>query len=172
MSRAEAQRAQEVIRDAGGRVVGRTRLQKIAYILTASGLDNTFSFSYKHYGPFSEELATAAREAQLLGLVNETEHVAGWGGSYSVFQVNQAAAPEGVSEARLSLARLAAQADAAALELAATALFLSKEGVAHPWEETERRKPEKATQGRLQAAKALYQQFRQIVAPEPWPNIP
>ncbi|WP_156938181.1 hypothetical protein [Mesorhizobium sp. WSM3626] len=170
MSRAEAQIAREIIRDAGGRVVGRTRLQKIAYVLSASGLYNSFTFSYKHYGPFSEELATAAREAKLLGLVDETEQMAAWGGSYSIFHVN-ADIPAEVPQARLGLARLAAQADAIALELAATALFLSKEGIDDPWEETERRKPEKADQVHLQAAKDLYLQFRQIPAPEPWPNI-
>ncbi|MGX5849806.1 hypothetical protein ACWGTO_22275 [Mesorhizobium sp. PL10] len=170
MSRAEAQRAQEIVRDAGGRVVGRTRLQKIAYVLTASGLDDAFRFSYKHYGPFSDDLASAAREAKLLGMINETEQTAGWGGSYSIFQVNQDV-PVGVPQARVSLARLAAHADAIALELAATALFLSKEGIADPWEETERRKPEKANPNHLLAARELYHQFRQIEAPTPWPNI-
>ncbi|RWP18202.1 MAG: hypothetical protein EOR00_12620 [Mesorhizobium sp.] len=170
MSRTEAKKAQELVRDSGGRVVGRTRLQKIGYILSASGLDDAFQFSYKHYGPFSEDLATATREAKLLGLMKETEQVAAWGGSYSIFQA-QEPIPAEVQPARRNLANLAAQADSVELELAATALFLSKEGIEDPWEETERRKPEKADQGRLEAAKELYQQLRAIPVPVPLPNI-
>jgi hypothetical protein len=32
------QKAAEIVRDAGGRIVGRTKLQKIAYLLELSGL--------------------------------------------------------------------------------------------------------------------------------------
>ncbi|AQT44830.1 hypothetical protein BBC0244_011230 [Bartonella apihabitans] len=58
---------------AGGEIVGRTRFQKIVYLLTATGLENKFPFAYKHYGPYSEELALAAREAALLDFIDEEE---------------------------------------------------------------------------------------------------
>lgn len=169
MSRLEATNAKNIVRDAGGRIVGRTRLQKVAFLLTASGLDDSFEFTYKHYGPFSEDLASAAREADLLGLLNESEHVANWGGVYSVFQVNEPA-PDDLMPSRRALASLAAQADAIELELAATALFLSSD-YTDPWEETARRKPEKIGQGRIEKAKALYQSFCTIQTPTPWPAI-
>lgn len=169
MSRLEATKAKDIVRDAGGRIVGRTRLQKVAFLLRASGLDNSFEFTYKHYGPFSEELANAAREADLLGLLNETEQVANWGGVYSVFQVEEPV-PDDLMPSRRALASLAAQADAVELELAATALFLSKD-YPDPWEETARRKPEKVGHGRLERAKVLYQGFCAIQTPTAWPAI-
>lgn len=170
MSRHEAQRAKEIVRDAGGRVVGRTRLQKLGYFLAASGLEDLFNFSYKHYGPFSDGLATASREADLLGLLTETEHLTSWGGTYSIFQVNEPI-PENILHARRQLGDLAAQADAVELELAATALFLAQEGFQDPWQETRRRKPEKADGDRLANARLLYQQFRAIQTPTPLPDI-
>ena len=67
----EAKKVAAIIADAGGRVVGRTRLQKVAYFLNVTGLEDTFSFSYKHYGPYSEELALAARIANIFGDIAE-----------------------------------------------------------------------------------------------------
>jgi hypothetical protein len=40
-----------IVRDAGGHIVGRTRLQKIAFMLEPAGLGGGFPFRYKHYGP-------------------------------------------------------------------------------------------------------------------------
>ena len=73
------------IAEAGGRIVGRTRLQKMFYLLEVAGYLDAFSYSYKHYGPFSEELAQATTMARLSGLVEEAEYPATWGGTYSVF---------------------------------------------------------------------------------------
>jgi uncharacterized protein len=170
MASSEAQKVKEIIRDAGGEVIGRTRLQKIGYILFSAGLEDDFDFSYKHYGPFSDELANAAREAGLLGLITEKEQVANWGGSYSVFRAS-GQIPADVPAARRQVAKLAAKADAVALELAATALFLVNEGIADAWEETQRRKPEKADAGRLDAAKSLYEKLRAINTPHSLPEI-
>ena len=55
-----------IVRDAGGTIVGRTRLQKTAYLLELAGLGEGFHFSYRHYGPYSEELASAVRDANAL----------------------------------------------------------------------------------------------------------
>jgi hypothetical protein len=44
MTRRTAERAANIVRDAGGSIVGRTRLQKIAYLLFAAGLEDAFSF--------------------------------------------------------------------------------------------------------------------------------
>ena len=159
-----------IIRDSGGRVVGRTRLQKIGYLLHAAGLEDNFSFVYKHYGPFSEDLAQYTRVGQLLGLLSETEQAAQWGGSYSTYTANLAQG-EQVNESRVHLAQLAADADAVELELAATAVFLHKEGYPDPWAETARRKPEKAEGGRIKKAKALYRQLQSIEVPVALPPL-
>ena len=38
----------------GGRIVGKTRLQKTVYLLKECGIDLGFDFDYHHYGPYSE----------------------------------------------------------------------------------------------------------------------
>src|SRR5262245_40316360 len=116
------------VKDAGGRVVGRTRLQKIAYILEAAGLESGFAFSYKHYGPYSEELANAARAAVLYDLIDEVQDQAAWGGTYSIFNLKRNL-DWASDDRRGQIAREGANADAVQLELAATALFLKLEGI-------------------------------------------
>lgn len=161
----------DIVRDAGGQVVGRTKLQKLTYLLVASGLEIELPFLYKHYGPYSEVLAIAAREAHLLGLLKEKEELTSWGGFYLTYSVDGKSDSD-VPLARLDLARIANSADAVELELAATALFLAKEGrTKDVWSETERRKPEKASNGRLDKAKALYQKLAAVVVPTPFPVL-
>lgn len=167
----DTQKVADIIRDAGGRIVGRTRLQKIGYLLELAGLGEGFSFEYRHYGPFSEELATAARDANALGLISEEEHPATWGGFYSIFTVPHTAPREDANASRLQLVNEAANASAIELELAATAAFLADEGSRDPWEDTRKFKPEKAQGGRLENAKALYRQFQKIDTPKPLPRI-
>lgn len=166
----EAQRAAEIVRDAGGQIVGRTRLQKIAYILEAVGLGAGFPFRYKHYGPYSEQLADAAQTARIFGMLNEQETHATWGGVYSIY--HSLLPPEvRVPEARLRLAQELVNADAVELELAATALFLAYERFQDPWSETARRKPDKVEGGRLQRAHQLYQRLRSVPTPRSLPAI-
>ncbi len=161
-----------IVRDAGGQVVGRTKLQKLTYVLVASGLEEEkLPFLYKHYGPYSEAVASASREAHLLGMIKEKEELTTWGGSYSVYTTDEQR-PDTVSAARVELCQIASAADAVELELAATALFLAKEEKrADAWSETERRKPDKAANGRLEKAKTLYQKLAAIDTPDPLPVI-
>lgn len=163
----------QLIDCASGEIVGRTRLQKIVYLLTAAGLDSSFDFAYKHYGPYSEELAQSAREAVLLGYIAEDEKVAGWGGTYSVYKkTNQLIdAHQPIDETMIKFVDFVAGSNAIELELAATAVFLFKEGIRDPWEETARRKPEKADSDRLQKAKELYAKIKEFKLPKPLPNI-
>ena len=169
MSVAGALKVAAIIRDSGGEIVGRTRLQKVAYLLTEVGLEDGFDFVYKHYGPFSEDLASAARLGSLLGDLDEIERPTAWGGTYSVFSVQGQSG--GTSGPRQSLAKLAASADAVELELAATAVFLRKDGYDDPWTETARRKPEKATPERVEHAKQLLKAFRGVEVPRPLPDL-
>ncbi|WP_224406709.1 hypothetical protein [Afifella sp. IM 167] len=147
-----------IIDDAGGEIVGRTKLQKTAYLLTLAGFENRFRFGYKHYGPFSEDLAEAAELAAAFELISEQQKPASWGGSYSVYAAKAAGCT--VPAGRVGLAEAAAKSDAILLELAATAAYLAQEGRPKPWEETARRKPDKAAEGRLDSAKALYAELR------------
>ena len=116
------QEVTNIIRDAGGRIVGRTRLQKIGYLLSATGLDDSFRFSYKHYGPFSEELATSAKFGALFGNLKERQDQTAWGGTYSTYTISDVEDLDYTSP-RYALASVAAAADSIELELAATAVL-------------------------------------------------
>lgn len=170
MSLNTSKKVAAIIADSGGEIVGRTRLQKIAYLLSVTGLEDGLAFNYKHYGPYSEELATAARLGNLLGDLKEIERSAAWGGSYSIYTAEQPVDTT-ADKQRQQFAKCAADSDAVVLELAATAVFLAKEGYEDPWEETARRKPEKADQERLDRAKDLLRELSHIDTPISLPAI-
>lgn len=165
------QRAAEIVRDAGGRIVGRTRLQKIAFLLELAGLGDGFRFEYKHYGPYSEELADAIGVASLFGLVRIDDQPASWGGWYSTYEATPKAG-DIASNQRTAFAREAAKIGAVELELAATAAYLAAvEGYTDPWRETARLKPEKAAKGRLENAKGAYRSLMKFDVPRRLPKI-
>ncbi|MCP1546997.1 MULTISPECIES: hypothetical protein [Methylorubrum] len=170
MTQDNFEKVASIIGDAGGRVVGRTKLQKIAFILEAAGLGAGFKFEYYHYGPFSEGLAHATRDAVLAGVVTEKEQPAAWGGFYSTYEVDNR---EKIADnkARLEIAQIGSKANSVELELAATALYLSIEKCPDPWEETARRKPEKSEAGRLARAKELYKELSSIETPRRLPIL-
>ncbi len=167
----EHEKAAEIVRDAGGQVVGRTKLQKIGYLLELAGCGDGFYFEYRHYGPYSEDLARAISVANAFDLVEEEERKATWGGMYSIYTASEAVG-ERVEGPRAELAATAAQFGSIELELAATAAYLSAvEGCEDPWKETARRKPNKIGDGRLEGAKEAYRQLSAIRTPTPLPQF-
>jgi uncharacterized protein YwgA len=168
--------AARIIQDAGGELVGRTRLQKVAFLLSLAGFENSFRFEYRHYGPFSEDLADAVEIASVLGPIREEERVADWGGRYSIYTLGQDVAPR--DEKRSAFVQKAKDINAVELELAATAAYLfMHEGIGrhvpgNPWHETARRKPTKAADGRLERALAAYNELRAIPANQQLPELP
>ena len=163
--------ATRIIQDAGGELVGRTRLQKVVYLMQLAGFGEEFDFEYRHYGPFSEDLARGMDIAVAFGQVDEEEKQAAWGGRYSIFHLKEAVAPS--DGQRAEFVQKAKGVNAVELELAATAAFLfAVERTEHPWAETERRKPEKANNGRLERAKAAYEMLRSLSTPRPLPPLP
>lgn len=166
-------RAADIVREAGGQLIGRTRLQKVTYLTQLAGFSNDFSFEYRHYGPYSEDLANAMEIASGVGLVTDEERRADWGGRYSIYSI-PATEPHDRSESndRARFITAAAHMPAVELELAATAAFLfAQERVPDPWEETARRKPEKAAGDRLDRAKAAYRQLLALPMPGRLPAI-
>jgi uncharacterized protein YwgA len=169
-------RAARVVNEAGGELVGRTRLQKIVYLAQSAGFGEEFDFEYRHYGPFSEGLADGMEIAAGLGIVTEEEKQADWGGRYSIYRATDKTPPVEDSK-RAAFIQAAAQVGAIELELAATAAFLATNGWYRrsegddPWEETRRRKPEKAADGRLERAKRAYRDLRAIPSPVLLPAI-
>jgi uncharacterized protein len=170
MTKAGPEAVAELIALAGGRLTGRTRLQKAAYLLELAGVGYGFAFTYHHYGPYSEELSWAVRDGEGLSLLREQEERAAWGGTYSVFEsnvdVNEADSSNKIRKALLTIAR---NADAVALELAATAALVANRGTANPWAEVSRLKPQKAA-SKLEVAKQLYRDIAAIEVPRPLPQ--
>lgn len=168
--------AASIVQDAGGELVGRTRLQKIAFLLQLAGFGEDFPFEYRHYGPYSEELSQAMEVAVALGPVQEEERVADWGGRYSIYRHKIGGASE--STDRALFIQKAKQINAVELELAATAAYLFvKEGIGdtlpgNPWEETRRRKPSKAKNGCLEQAMKSYADLRATPTAKPLPDLP
>lgn len=162
--------ATKIVKDAGGNLVGRTRLQKVAYLMQLAGLLDDLGFDYRHFGPFSEDLAQGVQIAAALGFVHEEEKRASWGGKYSVYST-LASGDDKTDPSRATFVQRASKIGAIELELAATAAFLyAVEGIGRvkdgdPWEETAKRKPEKARDGRLGRARIAYRELRATGGP-------
>jgi hypothetical protein len=79
---------------------------------------------------------------------------------------------------RAAFVQKAKQIDAIELELAATAAYLFvNEGIGasaagNPWQETRRRKPAKAADGRLERAALAYEELRKSTTIKPLPELP
>lgn len=166
-------KAAAIVRDAGGRLVGRTRLQKVAYLTQLAGFGQNFPFEYRHYGPYSEELAEAMEIAVGLKIVQEEKRVSASGATYSIYCTDAGAA----DDVRTRFIRAAAGTSAIELELAATAAYLYIEerrrgrDERDAWSITEKRKPGKAAEGRLEGAKAAYRRLFDIAPKGALPPI-
>lgn len=160
---------QLLITEAGGEIVGKTRLQKSAFILEKAGLGYGFKFVYHHYGPYSEELSVSADYAAALKLIEEDEKTAIWGGKYSVYRSRAGSLTP--NQSRTKLLKLMKAHDAVQLELAATAFYLFDEGFSPPWDELIERKPEKSSLENIGAAKSLCAQLAAIETPKQLPNL-
>jgi uncharacterized protein len=158
-----------LIAEAGGNLVGRTRLQKSGYILERAGLGYGFSFVYHHYGPYSEELSISTDYAVVLGDINEESKRTNWGGEYFVY--SSKGQTQEKNKSREELLKLVNSVNAVQLELAATAIFLHEEGFNPPWEELSERKPDKATTENVEAAKSLCLKLAALELPTPLPKM-
>lgn len=158
----------DIVAAAGGSLVGKTRLQKTAYLLKISGHYPDLDFVYHYYGPYSEDVASAAQDAVIDGVIQETEETAQWGGRYSIFSTNYRA---DFDPAFSKLISEACSADSVTLELAATSAYLALNGYPDSWAETQRRKSQKASPERMEKAKALWRRISTIKTPEALPSI-
>ena len=96
------------MRDSGGTVSGQTRLQKIAYLLCVTGLEEEMGqlqFIYSSSGPYSDQVESAARSCALLGLLEEKEAKADWGGYYSTYKVEGECSCQHAESERVAIAR-------------------------------------------------------------------
>lgn len=158
----------KIISDAGGQIVGRTRLQKVAYLLELTGLGSGFAFSYYRFGPYSEELNLASQMGSFFEVLVEEEKSTSWGGNVSIYSCKKKSTS---SSLKRDFIKFASSADPVELELAATAAFLAIDGFANPWAETAKRKQEKSANGRLDRSRDLYSKLQEFQVPKRLPHI-
>ena len=156
--------AAAVVDVAGGQVVGKTRLQKIAYLLEEMGLGYGLDFDYHNFGPFSAELAFAVDDAEALGYLESREKLGYHEVPYTTFEARPEA-PKFEDDEKQSDRQEAVNTmeeySAVVLELAATAVYLERNGyVESAWKEVKKRKAVKATKRRLNAARNLVQSLQ------------
>jgi uncharacterized protein len=145
----------------GGELVGRTRLQKTAFLLECCGMESGLEFAYRHYGPFSVELARAWDDAEFDGRLEMVERPGFREMPYTVFTTNEAA-PDCLGELSASdvqkrLASMRHYSDVV-LEVAATIVYL-RDLTDDPIEEVKIRKPHKATDQRIAQANQLIKEL-------------
>ena len=153
---------QQIFAAADGEIVGRIRLQKIAYLLQQKAGGGGLFFTYHHYGPFSRELSDALDWAVMREDVEETPRETGFGSTYSAFRwkgpqeepadlVGRPAAPE----TKAIVAELKTQ-PSVILELAATIHWLRVKEHARDWrEQLKIRKKLKATESNIDRAEGV-----------------
>jgi uncharacterized protein YwgA len=149
----------DILHAAGGRLVSRIRLQKIAYLLDQLGAESGFDYSYHHYGPYSRDLDSAILDAEAFGLVAEQYGYRKTDGArYSVF-LYQSTDQEYTSlhnKHLRDITRQLASQNVTVLELAATAHWLAEVEKVDDWKaEIRRRKGSKTDNGRLEEATKL-----------------
>lgn len=154
----------------GGKLVGRTRFQKQAYLLDRCGGNFGLLFTYHRYGPYCFELVGGLNDALAEGRIEVQERTGRHGVAYAIFRSgDQAGIPQRMGnleadEARSLLNKMRDISDIV-LELAATIVFLrddwdyfGKEDTS-PVEETRKRKPLKSTDERISEAQNLLQEL-------------
>ena len=149
----------------GGRLVGKTRFQKTAYFLEEFGVGFGFNFEYYHYGPYSEDLSVLMSDAEILGICGVEWNETSTGTRYAVFSSPSDELDEHPNDKeRKKILDILSSYDAVTLELASTADFLKNfELFDDEWEETIRRKREKATTDRIKRAKTLLSDLENII---------
>lgn len=150
----------EIVAAAGGKLVSKIRLQKIAYLLDQIGNETRFDYTYYHYGPFSRDLENAVLDAEAFELIKEEEgRRASDGARYSIFKLNTRVEDfkfKALDEKLRDVTHQLAEENVTVLELAATAHWLVAYEHIKDWEtEIRRRKGTKNDGGRLEKAKEL-----------------
>jgi uncharacterized protein len=158
----------------GGKLIGKTRLQKTIYFLERKSLGYGFNFEYHYYGPYSEDVAIAANDARARNLIAVDKAYTQRGDAYAVFSLGDFDLGSNVpqSSAKEKVLRILAEYSAVVIELAATADFLEASGYPDPWPETRLRKSAKATPERVELAKQLLGRLCPAAGTCPNGNLP
>ena len=142
----------------GGELVGRTRMQKQAYLLDRCGANFGLPFTYYHYGPYCFDLVDGLTDALAEERMTVEERPGRHGVPYAIFRSKVKAPPrlgELAADKAVDFLDKMKEVSDIVLELAATMVFLRDEwdyygkGEISPIEETRTRKPLKATEERI-----------------------
>lgn len=160
----------EVVKINHGEMVTKIRLQKTMYFLwemrLLSGVDDP-GFEYRHYGPFSEDLAFAADDAVAEGKLATEPRFGRHSEPYTIFKTTEKQRPVLALDehARIGAAlRIFRRYTGMEMELASSVHFLRGHG--YPGDaavnETRIRKPLKATDARLERARKLLREIEEL----------
>lgn len=124
----------ELIRACDGVMEGRVRVQKVAFLLGAKGVENfdPEDFVYHYHGPYSRALSDVLHQAVSFGLVQEkresfSDDMVRY--SYEISPSGQEFLDAADSKSELTaLAKSISDCNWRSLELAATVVFLEKQG--------------------------------------------
>jgi uncharacterized protein len=154
---ADAEAVAKIVRLNGGKLIGKTRLQKSTYFLETFGVGFGLDFVYHHYGPYSEELEYLANDARALNLVEIDWKRSSDGAEYAIYLDRSGNILNDSEDARRAeILKILNQYTSTELELAATADFLARSGYGNEaWKETERRKFSKTSPDRVARAREL-----------------
>lgn len=149
-----------IIKAGDGSIVGRIRIQKIFYLLEQLGMESGLSFSYYHYGPYSEDLSSAIEFAKVTELEEKREDTDY--GFYSIFSLktDTFVPPKAVGklswEQTQELVQTMKAETSTVLELAATIHWLKQKEHVLDWnKELKARKGAKAEDERIDKAVTL-----------------
>lgn len=149
----------ELVHCNGQSIVGKTRFQKIAFLLEELDLGVGIEFDYHNFGPFSAELAFGIDDAIALGYLKEEKKSGFHSMPYSVFKNSKDVELEMTVQNQQDIAKalnVFESYSAVVLELAATAVYLSRNGYSENcWGEVISRKSSKATDKNISKAKEL-----------------
>lgn len=162
MTREPENNVADIVCAAGGRLVSRIRLQKIAYLLDRLGAGSGFSYIYHHFGPYSRDLDGAILYAEAFDLITESFGQRSIDGAkYSIFETKRKCEFSYLgSEELQGLAKRLASVNVTVLELAATANWLAEVEMFSDWKaEIVRRKGTKTANGRLEEATKLLEEI-------------
>jgi uncharacterized protein YwgA len=157
-----------VLHAAEGEIIGKIRTQKIFYLLNALGMESDYSFSYHHYGPYSQGLANQIDMLILFeGKIHEEQIRGNFGNSYSIYSLppRNDSPPNMVGSvafeaAKEYIAKMKA-VTSVVLELAATIHWLKHREGCEDWQaEVKLRKPQKATEENVREAFQLLQALK------------
>ncbi len=146
------------------KLIGRTRLQKTAWLLQRLGAPIEYEYRMYFYGPYSEGVQSDIGLLEKLGLVGEDASQLADGSPYYTFSAGEQAvswaASKEVQEYQDAI-RLMSDADLVVLELAATYDAFRKMGHSHKeaMERLRRKKGSKCDEGRDKLAINLLDQL-------------